>query len=169
MFYKFIELSRSFVRCGSKCQRFSDRSNFLKDVIGNAVFYRTSTLTLKSFLATLPKNEMANVLPLVRSRSILFILANELRLFQGILKENTIKVTKSCLSQFEFVLAHRVRRAQQVFSLYSKLWDDKALTVMISRLRKQFMLRGRAFMFGLTAAAVINWDEVMIKDHELTR
>ncbi|XP_044740335.1 stAR-related lipid transfer protein 7, mitochondrial-like [Chrysoperla carnea] len=70
--------------------------------------------------------------------------------------------------QCEFVLAQRIRRGQQMFTLYSKLWEEHAFKELLKRMRQQVFRRGRNLVFsaaGITTA--YSWNDNIIKDSEI--
>lgn len=84
------------------------------------------------------------------------------------LKEHSVNIVKLCTQQFEFVVAHRIRRGQQVFSLYNKIWDEKALQDIINKIRKQLFNRGREIVFSACGVAFFNWEKERIPDEMLS-
>ncbi|CAH1101365.1 unnamed protein product [Psylliodes chrysocephalus] len=69
-------------------------------------------------------------------------------------KESVLKVwAYHC----ECVVAQRLRRCQQMFTLYSKWWEEKALKEFIRKMRQNLTRRGKEF--AIASAAVYNWDK----------
>lgn len=83
-------------------------------------------------------------------------------------KEQTISVVKACSEQCEFVLAHRIRRGQQIFSLYLKWWGQTRLIVLIHQL-KLCLNKPKYIGYCLCSAPLFNWDSERIPDDELLR
>ncbi|KAK7793816.1 hypothetical protein R5R35_014321 [Gryllus longicercus] len=83
------------------------------------------------------------------------------------LKEHSVQVVKMCTRQCEFVIAHRIRRGQQMFSLYTKMWDEVALKNLIVKIRKQFARRGRELLLSAAGVTAYNWEKMKITDKEI--
>ncbi|XP_075222373.1 stAR-related lipid transfer protein 7, mitochondrial-like [Lycorma delicatula] len=84
-----------------------------------------------------------------------------------ILRGHSMNIVKHCVEQCEFIIAHRVRRSQQIVSLYSKLWDEMALKQFINKLRRKLAKGGRFTL--LAAGMAFNWDEERISDETIFR
>lgn len=82
---------------------------------------------------------------------------------------STIKVLSLLWTrQCEFILAHRIRRGHQMFTLYSKLWTECAIKAMLKRIRQQFMRHSRSLVLSTTAGiSLFNWDENKINDEKV--
>lgn len=87
--------------------------------------------------------------------------------FQLSLQKHSFLILSTCAQQCECVLAHRIRRGQQIFNLYSKLWDEVALREFGHRLRQQFARRGKELLFGAVGVSAFNWDDKRISDVEM--
>lgn len=83
------------------------------------------------------------------------------------LKEQSVHIVRECTQQCERVLAHRIRRCQQIFSLYSKLWDEVALRELMKKMRHQISKRGKEFLMGAAGMSVFNWEKERIPDEEV--
>ncbi|XP_021941688.1 stAR-related lipid transfer protein 7, mitochondrial isoform X2 [Zootermopsis nevadensis] len=83
------------------------------------------------------------------------------------LKEQSVHIVRECTQQCEWVLAHRIRRCQQIFSLYSKLWDEVALKELMKKMRHQLSRRGKEFLMGAAGMSVFNWEKERIPDEEI--
>jgi hypothetical protein len=83
------------------------------------------------------------------------------------LKEQSVHIVRECTQQCEWVLAHRIRRCQQIFSLYSKLWDEVALKELMKKMRHQLSRRGKEFLMGAAGMSVFNWENERISDEEV--
>ncbi|XP_030754646.1 stAR-related lipid transfer protein 7, mitochondrial-like [Sitophilus oryzae] len=84
-------------------------------------------------------------------------------------KSNSEKTFKMWIRQFECVIAQRVRRGQQMFSLYSRLWEERALKELVRRLRISFTRNGREFIIGATGISLFNWEDNRIRDEEFEK
>ncbi|XP_023018293.1 stAR-related lipid transfer protein 7, mitochondrial [Leptinotarsa decemlineata] len=67
----------------------------------------------------------------------------------------------------ECVVAHRLRRCHQMFSLYSKWWEETALKDFIKKLKQSLTKKGKEFALGAVGISVINWDEQRIPEQEI--
>lgn len=55
------------------------------------------------------------------------------------------------LDQCEFIFAQKVRRGQQIFTHYRKLWNDKELMQFLMRIRKQVSNIKMTYLNSLTS------------------
>lgn len=106
---------------------------------------------------------------LKQNLSIYFTLKKNFKKIPTILKANSVSIVRHCTEQCEFVIAHRIRRSQQIFSLYTKLWDEVALRQFIRRLRGQLARRGKEFLLGAGVVSAFNWENERIKDEDMLR
>lgn len=83
------------------------------------------------------------------------------------LKEQSQHVVRACVQQCEWVLAHRIRRGQQIFSLYSRLWDEVALKEFMKKMRHHLSRKGKEFLLAAAGIFVFNWEEERIPDGEI--
>lgn len=81
-------------------------------------------------------------------------------------KEQSSKVWKSCTKQCEFVVAHRLRRSQQIFSLYRKLWGDFRLALLLQKFNAN-ALKQRKLLFSASLAACFKWEKQRIPEDEM--
>lgn len=101
--------------------------------------------------------------------SMYFMLKNNFKKIPTVLKANSVNIVRNCTEQCEFVIAHRIRRSQQIFSLYTKLWDEVALRQFIRRLRRHLARRGKEFLLGAGIVSAFNWEKERIKDEDILR
>ncbi|KAL1122924.1 hypothetical protein AAG570_003249 [Ranatra chinensis] len=102
----------------------------------------------------------------VRRRLWLLVLAARI---PAVLKKDCPSIANNCIAQLEFVVAHRIRRAQQMFSHYSRMWGDVRLRQIINRITRQFMKRGKEFMIGAAYLSMFKWDSERIPDEEFEK
>lgn len=57
------------------------------------------------------------------------------------LKDRSDSISKLWMDHCEYIVAQRLRRGQQMITLYSRIWEDRALKELFSRLRKQVCLK----------------------------
>lgn len=84
------------------------------------------------------------------------------------LKSHSNKIVSNCVRSCEFVIAHRVRRSQQMLCLYSKLWDEAALQQFINKLKGQ-LLRQRYFLLSSSLISFYDWNKERISDEDILR
>lgn len=104
-------------------------------------------------------------------KSKLEIIVSKAKLYQEMLfstqtPETTLKVWAR---QLEFVFAQRVRRGQQMFCLYSKWWEERALKEFLKKFRTSLGRNGKEFLIGATGVSLFNWQEKRISDDELQK
>ncbi|KAF5286653.1 hypothetical protein FQR65_LT12484 [Abscondita terminalis] len=85
------------------------------------------------------------------------------------LKEQSAGVLRIWAHQCECVFAQRLRRGQQMFSLYTKLWEERALKDLLSKMRKQFTKKGKEIMLGAVGIASYNWDVDRISTQDMEK
>lgn len=85
------------------------------------------------------------------------------------LKEHSSKILRSWVHQCECVVAQRLRRSQQMFCLYSKLWEEQALKEFFNRMRHQVAKHGKEFICGAVGVGAYNWDKNRIPDQEVLK
>lgn len=85
-----------------------------------------------------------------------------------ILKSNPVEVAKTCVEQIEFVLAQRIRRGQQMITLYSKIWDEGSLKQFFQKMRRIFNRKGKQLIISGSILA-FDWENERISVDELER
>ena len=85
-----------------------------------------------------------------------------------ILKSNPVEVAKTCVKHIEFVLAQRIRRGQQMITLYTRLWDEKALRQFFLKMKRTLNRKGKQFIIGCSILA-FDWENERISIEELER
>ncbi|RZF34911.1 hypothetical protein LSTR_LSTR014711 [Laodelphax striatellus] len=83
-----------------------------------------------------------------------------------VLRNQSVNLLRSCAEQCEFILAQRVRRSQQIFCLYMKIWDEVALKHFLECMRRNFLRKGKHLLLGLV---IYNWDEERIKEEDIVK
>ncbi|XP_073997113.1 stAR-related lipid transfer protein 7, mitochondrial-like isoform X2 [Rhodnius prolixus] len=170
MIVPFIAVSRNLLQ--NNCKPVQLQRNFH---LPQFVRYRTQVLIdckhLHSFRNGLSFGNLFNQLlqktmPNLKRSSLLLILAKELKEAPKFIRDNSVCVFKSCIAQFEYVLAYRIRRGQQLFSLYTKLWDEMALKHFFQQIRRLAYRRGKEFLLG-GATLAFDWKSEIISDEEL--
>lgn len=83
------------------------------------------------------------------------------------LKEHSSKILRIWAHQCECVMAQRVRRSQQMFLLYSKLWEEQAFKEFLKRMRQQLTKHGKEFICAACGVHLYNWEQNRIPDDEI--
>ncbi|XP_067012150.2 stAR-related lipid transfer protein 7, mitochondrial isoform X2 [Anabrus simplex] len=97
--------------------------------------------------------------------SVLRFLKNEVLKIPLFLKRHSVHIVRTCTQQCECVVAHRIRRGQQIFSLYTRLWDERALKELVGRVRQQLSRRGKLVFWG--AMGITAYSGEKISDEEM--
>ena len=130
------------------------------------------TLTFRQLTAKYKNADAlkANVTGLFRNGDIFNVIKKGIAGLPDNLKTQSASILKLWTRQCECVLAYRLRRGQQMFSLYSKLWEERALRDFFTKLRRQLFRRGtRGPTLIAAGLSVYNWESNRITDEELTR
>ncbi|XP_014275913.1 stAR-related lipid transfer protein 7, mitochondrial isoform X2 [Halyomorpha halys] len=85
-----------------------------------------------------------------------------------ILKSNPVEVAKTCVEHIEFVLAQRIRRGQQMITLYSRIWDEGSFKHFFQKMRKILYGKGKKLIISGSILA-FDWDSERIPVDELER
>lgn len=117
--------------------------------------------------------DMANVR--VKMRSILQdfgpiqMLRNKYLKVPPAVKEQSGRCLRIWAYQCECVLAQRLRRFQQMFCLYSRLWEEHALQDLLKRMRHQFTHHGKKLMYGAVGITAFSWEANQITNIEIEK
>ncbi|XP_072388538.1 stAR-related lipid transfer protein 7, mitochondrial-like isoform X1 [Diabrotica undecimpunctata] len=84
-------------------------------------------------------------------------------------RNNRRDVFKVWVHHCECVLAQRMRRCQQMFTLYSKWWEKKAFEELIKKMRQNIAKRTKDFALGTVGISAYNWDKYRIQDEEIRK
>ncbi|CAH2002178.1 unnamed protein product [Acanthoscelides obtectus] len=81
-------------------------------------------------------------------------------------KQNKQNVFKIWAHHCECVLAQRLRRCQQMFCLYSRWWEERALKDFIKRMRQSLARKGKELALGAVGVSAYNWkdDRIPLED-----
>lgn len=103
------------------------------------------------------------------SNLVMLLVLNSLKNIPEFLKSHSTKIVQNCVQNCEYVLAHRLRRSQQMVSLYVKLWDKMTLQHLVNVLISQFKRRRDQTFFCLGAGLFYNWNKERIPDEDILR
>lgn len=120
-----------------------------------------------SFPSTLQDCLYRSLSPIIDHYSFLQYVKRSLDKFPLSLKEQSVNIVKVCTQQCECVLAHRIRRSQQMFSLYNRLWDEVALKELLRKMKQQLSKRGKEVLLSAVGISAYNWNKERIPDEEL--
>lgn len=82
-------------------------------------------------------------------------------------KNHSSGILKVWAHQCECVFAQRLRRGQQMFCHYTRLWEERALRELLNRFRVQITKHGKELMFGAVGVSCYNWEGNRISDDEI--
>lgn len=126
--------------------------------------------TLRDISASEISNYMNNVITKVqvcKKGSLYRILSQHLRLTPNKLKDQSTIIIRAWTRQCEYIVAQRFRRTQQMFCLYTRLWEERALRELLKRMKQQITQRSKEFVFGAIGITAFNWDSCKISDQEI--
>uniref|UniRef100_A0A1B6L3Z0 Phosphatidylcholine transfer protein n=1 Tax=Graphocephala atropunctata TaxID=36148 RepID=A0A1B6L3Z0_9HEMI len=103
------------------------------------------------------------------SNVMFLLLINSLKNIPEILKSHSVKIVQNCVQSCEYVIAHRIRRSQQMLCLYSKLWDEISLRQLIHRLKAQIQRRKHILLLGSSFVSAYDWNKERIPDEEILK
>lgn len=84
------------------------------------------------------------------------------------LKNESVKCVKTWTRQCECVSAQQLRRGQQMLTLYTKLWGERALNEFFRHMRQRIITHGKQFIIGAVGISIFDWDTNRISDKEIT-
>ncbi|KAB0800701.1 hypothetical protein PPYR_06440 [Photinus pyralis] len=83
------------------------------------------------------------------------------------LKDQSEGVLKVWAHQCECVLAQRLRRGQQMFSLYTKLWEEHALKEFLNKMRKHVTKCGKELLASAVGLTCYSWESNRITNKDM--
>lgn len=95
------------------------------------------------------------------------LLSQQIRLAPSRLKDQSTIIMRAWTRQCEYIVAQRFRRTQQMFCLYTKMWEERALRELLSRMRQLVTRRSKEFVFGAMGVSAFNWQTEKISDEEI--
>ncbi|GJQ84322.1 hypothetical protein Trydic_g5260 [Trypoxylus dichotomus] len=127
--------------------------------------------TLRQFLLGDALKNVNNIkkdfLNFIASENIIGIIRKNLSSVPENLKNQSAVIIRTWTHQCECVVAQRLRRGQQMFMLYSKLWEERALKEFFRKLKLQITRHGKEFMISAVGITAYNWDANRIPDSEM--
>ncbi|KAJ8976250.1 hypothetical protein NQ317_003593 [Molorchus minor] len=76
-------------------------------------------------------------------------------------------ILKVWVHHCECVFAQRLRRCHQMFSLYSKWWDEKAFNELLKKMKQSLTRKGKEFALGAIGVSVYDWKENRIPEEDI--
>lgn len=131
---------------------------------GNSEFTK-STVLLQAL------RDMANVRVKMKIQEFgpIRMLRNKYFKVQPAVKEESRRCLRIWAHQCECVLAQRLRRCQQMFCVYSKLWEERAFLDLIRSMRNQLHRHGKQVLLGAVGVTAFNWEANRITNTEIEK
>lgn len=82
------------------------------------------------------------------------------------IKDQSASLLKLWAHQCEFVVAQRIRRSQQMFYMYSRMWEERNFKELLRNMRMALSRRRKVFL-GAVGVSTFNWNEKRISDEEM--
>lgn len=85
------------------------------------------------------------------------------------LKSHSLGIVTQCVRNCECLMAYKLRRGQQMFSLYSKLWGEARFKDLLQQIRRKMVRQfteNKMLMFG-GGIVLFDWNENRIPDKEM--
>lgn len=105
----------------------------------------------------------------VKNDTILRTLQEKFVAVPHTLKNQSAGALRVWAHQCECVFAQRLRRGQQMFCLYTKLWEERALKELLTRMRHQITKHGKELMFSAIGVAAYNWECNRISNEDIIK
>lgn len=71
--------------------------------------------------------------------------------------------------QCEYVVAQKIRRCQQMFCLYTTLWEERALKEFMKRMRITITKRSKDLVLAAVGVSAYNWEANRIAEDEIKK
>ncbi|GLV45483.1 uncharacterized protein CBL_05586 [Carabus blaptoides fortunei] len=120
-------------------------------------------VSLTDFTSTM--NNVVKVLH--RSGTVYEMLTQKMRQAQCKLKDQSTIIIRAWTRQCEHIIAQRVRRSHQMFCLYSRLWEERALRELLRRMQQQMTRRSRDLLLSAMGISAFSWESNRISDEEM--
>lgn len=78
-------------------------------------------------------------------------------------RDQSPNILRLWATQCEFVFAQQLRRSQQIFALYAKIWEERALRELLRRFRGQVQRQAKGFLLSSAALLAFDWDRERIE------
>lgn len=78
-------------------------------------------------------------------------------------RDQSPSILRLWATQCEFVFAQQLRRSQQIFTLYAKIWEERALRELLRRFRGQVQRQAKGFLLSSATLLAFDWDRERIE------
>lgn len=78
-------------------------------------------------------------------------------------RDQSSSILRLWATQCEFVFAQQLRRSQQIFTLYAKIWEERALRELLRRFRGQVQRQAKGFLLSTATLLAFDWDRERIE------
>nr|BAN21328.1 conserved hypothetical protein [Riptortus pedestris] len=104
----------------------------------------------------------------IKQKPVLVIWTKHLPQISKALRSSSVSIVRHCLKQIECVVAQRVRRGQQMITLYTRLWDEKGFRFLFLQMKRIFHKRSKHLILGASFIA-FDWENERIPIDDLKR
>lgn len=123
-------------------------------------------VSLTEFSNTM-NNVVTRVRVLYRSGMVYEMLTEKMRQAPCRLKDQSTNIIRAWTRQCEHIIAQRVRRSHQMFCLYTRLWEERALRELLRRMKQQMTRRSRDLLLSAMGITAFSWESHRISDEEM--
>lgn len=85
------------------------------------------------------------------------------------LKDHSVMCVKTWTRQCECISAQQIRKGQQIFCLYTKLWEEKALKEFFKVMRQRLLKHSKEFIISAIGVSLYDWENNSITDEEIIK
>ncbi|KFB46952.1 AGAP004792-PB-like protein [Anopheles sinensis] len=78
-------------------------------------------------------------------------------------KDQSASILRLWATQCEFLFAQQLRRSQQIFAHYAKIWEERALRELLRRVRGQVQRQAKGFIVSSAALLSFDWERERIE------
>lgn len=91
------------------------------------------------------------------------LVLNRIRTYLGQhLRDRSDSILRLWGDHCEYIIAQRFRRGQQILSLYSRIWGERAMKEMLLLFRKRLQKHARGLMMGSVGVFMFDWNNERI-------
>ncbi|CAH0558641.1 unnamed protein product [Brassicogethes aeneus] len=84
-------------------------------------------------------------------------------------KDQSANLLRVWAHQCECVVVQRLRRSQQMISLYSRMWGEGALKDLLRNMKLTFYKKNKELMLGAIGISTYNWEDNRLPEAELKK
>lgn len=167
MIVPFIAIGR-YVLQKNRSSTLPSRNNFCNFVKHHPSVEKFHNYKFKRIFSGFSDDVENSLHDLKNNSYVLLFLANYLPQISKLLESSSVNIVKNCLKQVECVVAQRVRRGQQMITLYTRLWEEKALRILFLRMKRLLHRRSKHLILG-TSFLAFDWENERISLDDLQR